>query len=424
LARLTVAAVVRLAPSGSRLASTRWIAAERVATMADMRTLTRDLTTRRLPIAARRQLVRLLTIACVAAGAAASAAPPAPLAVAMTPDRWDVTADAEFVSHRGVPSLNIKKGAAVLKGVTFGNGTIEFDVDPTGPMGAGAGFRVRDERTFEDFYLRPRPNCAEAWDCMQYAPQTQGVLLWDLYPQFQSPAPLVAGDWNRVKLVISGRRMRVYVNGTRTLEVGRLAGDALEGGILLQGPGYFTRMTVTPDATDGLSPEPEPDPAAGDSRFVTRWQLSPASALPQGQDPALTGMPAHTSAWRSIQAEAGGLVNVTREYGLPTRRPDRALTWLRTTISSDTDQVKRASIGWTREAWVFVNGKQVFADKNPYQPPDARKKPEGRCSLENGTVTLPLVKGRNEVVVALANDFYGWGLLLRLDDVKGLQATH
>jgi hypothetical protein len=65
----------------------------------------------------------------------------------------------------------------------------------------------------------------------------------------------------------------------------------------------------------------------------------------------------------------------------------------------------------------------VFADKNLYQPPTARKPPDGRCSLENGSLMLPLVKGPNEVVVAVANNFYGWGLMMRLDDVHGIRTA-
>jgi hypothetical protein len=79
------------------------------------------------------------------------------------------------------------------------------------------------------------------------------------------------------------------------------------------------------------------------------------------------------------------------------------------------------NFGWSREVWVFVNGRPVYADKNMYQPPTARKKPDGRCSLENGSFQLPLKAGANEVTVAVANNFYGWGLILRLDDVYGVQ---
>jgi len=356
-------------------------------------------------------------------GTAASAEP---IKVPMTPDRWQIEGSAEFKPYKGAEALVLTKGAAILKDLAFSNGTIEFDVDPTGTMGAGIGFRMRDKETFEDFYLRPSANCAKAWDCTQYTPFTHGVLLWDLFPQYQAPAPLRQGEWNHVKLVVSGRRMNVFVNGAKspTLEVGRLEGDVLEGGLLLQGPGYFSNLTVTPDAVEGLAAEPKKDPTAGDGRFVRHWQVAPPSALPAGQEPGLADLPGPATAWQALTAERGGLVNISRLYGLPHRRPARALTWLKTTITSEKRQTKRTAIGWTREAWVFVNGQLVHADKNLYQPASARKAPDGRCSVENGSFVIPLNAGDNELVVALANDFYGWGLILRLDDLEGVQLAH
>jgi hypothetical protein len=67
-----------------------------------------------------------------------------------------------------------------------------------------------------------------------------------------------------------------------------------------------------------------------------------------------------------------------------------------------------------------VNGKLVYADKNLFDSEEARKFPDGRCSLENGAFTLPLEAGDNEVTVALANNFFGWGLMLRLADPEGV----
>ena len=93
----------------------------------------------------------------------------------------------------------------------------------------------------------------------------------------------------------------------------------------------------------------------------------------------------------------------------------------KTTISSEKSQSKKVAIGWGREIWLFVNGEGVFADKNLYQPPSARKPPDGRLSLENGSFVLPLKAGDNEIAVALANNFYGWGLILRLEDLEGLR---
>jgi hypothetical protein len=127
-------------------------------------------------------------------------------------------------------------------------------------------------------------------------------------------------------------------------------------------------------------------------------------------------MPAASQPWKPIHTERTGLVNLSREYGLPVRAPNRAVAWLKTTITSDRKQTKNVDIGWTRELWVFVNGKLVYSGKNFFDSESDRKFPDGRCSLENGAFPLPLEAGDNEVAVAIANNFFGWGLKLRLTD--------
>jgi len=157
---------------------------------------------------------------------------------------------------------------------------------------------------------------------------------------------------------------------------------------------------------------------------VRDWLVSPFAPLPDGKEPALVEMPDAAQPWTPLAAERQGLVDLSRSMGLPTGRKVRAIAWLKTNIDSDKAQSKHVSIGWCREIWVFVNGKQVYADKNLYQPPTARKTPDGRLSLENGSFDLPLRKGKNEIAVALANNFYGWGLEMRLDDLKGVRIAN
>ena len=89
--------------------------------------------------------------------------------------------------------------------------------------------------------------------------------------------------------------------------------------------------------------------------------------------------------------------------------------------SSDRKQTTRVDIGWTRELWVFVNGKLVYADKNLFEVEGSRKFPDARCSLDNGVATLPLEPGENEIAIALANNFFGWGLMLRVADPEEVQ---
>ncbi|MFL6450027.1 MAG: hypothetical protein ACJ746_20455 [Bryobacteraceae bacterium] len=343
-----------------------------------------------------------------------------PITIAMTADHWQAKENAEFLRELGFfhGLMRLNSGKAVLKGVTFSDGTIEFDVNTIGRGMPGIAFRRQDEGNLELLYLRPDPNCPAFRACIQYAPQTHGVLLWDFFPQYENRAPLRENGWNHIKMVVSGRRMNVFVNDATspTLEIGRLEGDAMKGGFQLQGPGTFANMVITPDAVEGLSPEPVQDPLDGERGLVRNWRLSKFSALPNGKDPVYSDMPGASDGWKTISTERKGLVNVSREYGRPLTEPNRAVAWLKTTITSDRKQTKKVDIGWTRELWVFVNGKLVYADKNLFEQERARKFPDARCSLENGSFTLPLEPGDNEVAVAIANDFFGWGLMLRLPD--------
>jgi hypothetical protein len=348
-----------------------------------------------------------------------------PITIPMTADHWQVKENAEFLRQLGFYHglMRLNSGDAVLKDLTFTDGTIEFDVNTIGRGAPGIVFRQQDDKNFELLYLRPDPACPAFHACMQYAPQTHGVLLWDLFPQYQTRAPLRDNGWNHIKMVVSGRRMNVFVNDTPspTLAVARLEGDAIKGGLRLQGPGTFANLVITPEAVDGLSPEPSADPLNGDRGLVRSWLLSSFSTLGNGKDPQYSDMPGAQQPWKLVDTERCGLVNLSREYGLPVSAPNRAVAWLKTTITSDTKRAKKVNIGWTREVWVFVNGKLVYADKNLFDSEDARKIPDGRCSLENGSFTLPLEAGENEIAVAVADNFFGWGLMLRLADPEGIR---
>jgi len=348
-----------------------------------------------------------------------------PITIPLTADHWQTKENAEFLRQLGFyhDLMRLNSGNAVLKDVAFSDGTIEFDVNTIGRGAPGIAFRQQDEGNFELLYLRPDPACPAFHACIQYTPETHGVLLWDLFPQYQTRAALRENGWNHIKMVVSGRRMNVFVNDAPapTLEVGRLEGDATQGGLHLEGPGTFANIVITPDAVDGLSPEPAKDPLDGDRRLVRNWNLSASSPLPNGKDAMYNEMPSASHEWKTISTERNGLVNLSRLYGRPLPEPKRSVAWLKTTITSDRKQTKKVDIGWTRELWVFLNGKLVYSDRNIWEQEGARKFPDGRCSLENGSFTLPLEAGDNEVAVAIANNFYGWGLMLRLADAEGVR---
>jgi len=49
------------------------------------------------------------------------------------------------------------------------------------------------------------------------------------------------------------------------------------------------------------------------------------------------------------------------------------------------------------------------------------KEPDGRLSIENTYFTVPLNQGDNELLIGVANDFFGWGIVARFDKMEGLR---
>ncbi len=361
--------------------------------------------------------------------------------VPMKAGRWAAQAKGtrlDFLQVEGFPegAMQISEdGEAALSGLRFRDGTIEFDALLNGNGMPGIVFRRADERTGEEFYLRPGPNCRASDDCVQYAPLLHGFMLWNMYPEYQTAAPVLDKGWNHVKLVVRGRRLRVYLNGgtTPTLEVGRLESEAEAGGLLLRGPAIFANLVVNPGAVEGLSPEPRADATARDGRYLRRWEVSGLKPWHDGM-PTLEEQPG--GAWTGVTAERRGMVNLNRVFAADSAAP-REMVWLRTTVLSDREQMKQVEMGWVGQVWVWVNGRYVTTGKNFYYPEGERRSPDGRLSLENGGFALPLQRGSNEVVVALDASIrersiggtaafrtrYGWGLMMRFDDAAGLRLT-
>lgn len=359
--------------------------------------------------------------------------------VPMTPAQWQANGDVSFQhdpNERDV--LVVNKGYAELKNTDFSNGTIEFDTKFVGNQITGITFRQHDDAA-DALYFRPSADCAVSEECVQYMPTAHHLFEWDLYGQYQTHAPINPNGWNHIKLVLSGARMQVFINGARspTLAVGTLVGGFPDGTIRLHGPASYTHLSIAPNVVDGLAAMAANDPAKSDLRYVRHWFASTPFVMPirmdaklqenTGIDPLYSSMPKATASWKPIAPDPGGLINLTRWYGDAQTGQAIAGMWLKTTINADHDQIKHVDIGWTREVWVFVNGKLVFQSKNLYGVDGESKEPGGRLGLTNGSFELPLHKGANQVAVAIDDNFaggqqhWGWGLEMRLANADGIR---
>jgi hypothetical protein len=108
------------------------------------------------------------------------------------------------------------------------------------------------------------------------------------------------------------------------------------------------------------------------------------------------------------------------EFAKRLERPaGRKLVYARAVVESPRDQVRRLAIGYSDEACVFLDGRILFRGRSGFRFRDPTFM--GVLDLENDAVYLPLRAGRNELVVAVAEHFGGWGLAARFDDPEGLR---
>lgn len=343
-----------------------------------------------------------------------------------TPDKWEFQeGKVTFEEHKGMKAMKLapRSGQVVLKDVIFKSGTIEFDIEPSAAEFAESiYFHRKDVKEQEIVYLRmSRVGNKVANQGIQYCPYFDGINMWDMYPEYQAPAMAKADEWNHMKLVISGKRMQVFLNHAPkpVLDIPELQGSVSEGSIAFEGASYIANVQVKPDEVEGLSPLALPDITDHDGLFLRKWASSTPVDLPIGSEPAFQNQPKPELFKDSIAAERGGFVNLTRKHG---GNKTRKLIWLKTKITTKEAVKTGMQLGFSDEVWVFLNSQIVFTDKNLFQQ-NMKRYPDGRLSLQNATVRLNLNQGENDLVIGVANDFYGWGIIARLEYGESIMQT-
>lgn len=355
----------------------------------------------------------------------------------MNEKHWAAATDnVEFLNYKSIPAVqsNNENGFGImLKDFEFTDGTIEFDVELKGRGFPGIDFRIdKDTLNSEKFYIRyfGTPDDLKR-TTLQYAAVIDRVNMWDVTDEYQAAATMHEGKWNHVKLVISGKQMRIYVNDMQraALHVPSLEGNTKSGAISLTGNVVYANFIVRPNATEGLDSNEGYDATYNDSRYLRNWSVTEPVDFPLGKD-VMKNSPGgpitidpvlfdSTAVWKPLKAERRGLVNLTRLFGA-TKQGERRMTWIKTTISSETAQEKRVNMGFSDEIWVFIDGQPLHIDKNYYGSP-GMKEPRGRCTIENTSFVLPLQKGENEILIGITNYFFGWGVIARVANTDGLK---
>jgi hypothetical protein len=369
-----------------------------------------------------------LTLPCAAPLPAQAVA--GAVAVPFEPSRWAVDAPrAAFVEHLGRPSLHLTSGSALLRDVRFDDGVIELDVSAPapGPGFAFVVFRAASAADREDVYLRM--GSSGAADAVQYQPTFGRTGAWQLYhgPGYTAPAVFERARWTRLRVEVAGPHARVFVGESAepVLEVAELRRGPGAGAVgVLEGtsgaaPGvYFSNFRYTPRppvarvaaAARPAAPAAMPPTTPGaPSGAIRRWELSPAVAT--GSE-LLDALPAAARGarrdWVAAEAEPSGLLNVARYRA---KAGPRSLVLARAVVRAERDEVRRLAFGYSDDVTVFLNGRPLFAARNGFR---ARYPSAAGLVTPHDVVFLPLRRGENELVLAVAEEFGGWGLVAQL----------
>jgi len=153
----------------------------------------------------------------------------------------------------------------------------------------------------------------------------------------------------------------------------------------------------------------ENPPAKG---VVQAWELSETFVPEKGPVRALPETVVRGK-WQRVEAEPSGLVVVERFVRLP-KDVERPAVLARLVVDSPADAVRRFDFGFSDEVTVFLNGQPLFSGDAHYSHDNPRQ--EGLIGFWQGTLYLPLKKGRNELVLSLAEVFGGWGVMGRFEE--------
>lgn len=362
------------------------------------------------------RFLKTLFAACLLSGAAAAED------YTVNGQTWSLSDQgASIVTHMGRQAVKLNRGLLTLNDVTFENGIIEFDIAMPGIRGfAGVTFRTRDGGMGENFYLRG--HLSGMPDANQYQPVFNGNSAWQIFhgPRYSAPTPYATDRWTKVKLVVKGTKMDVFIDSdTPVLHVDNLMLGEGVGGINLNGAladFYYSNMRVTNDDSVTLTGTPAPLPELPTGLIKSFHVGTTAVAADKVEAKAwLDKALLEGQTWQMLEVGETGALNLGR---ISARTRDVNTLLVKMTINADEAKTVLIKYGFSDRVTVFLNGHALAHGNDTYQTRDYRYL--GTIGLFD-SVFLPLEAGNNEVVFAVTEAFGGWALMAAIEDQTGIE---
>ncbi|MEO9869784.1 hypothetical protein [Ekhidna sp.] len=337
---------------------------------------------------------------------------------------WNISARAYILeNYRGADAIYLQGGSITLKDVEFLNGTIEYDIFLKEEQAfPGVYFRGSLESgNAEQFYIRPHQSGNP--DANQAAPTTQGITAWQLYfgPRYSFPYEYTYDDWTHVKIAVNNDQAQVFLDYSETPNLSwNLFHESKKGSLAFTG-GNNSGMHIANISIDHTTPELvdfKPIERKPIENLIEEWEISDKFSEEMLNDPSDLGSVIRERRWQGvINAEEGTAANISRIQKLRDGAPGNTVL-AKVTIVSDSDQIKLFEFGYSDRVVAILNDKPIYWGNNRWRSRDYRYL--GTIGLFDG-IYLDLKKGRNELIMAISEDFGGWLITGRFKDQSGIK---
>ena len=329
--------------------------------------------------------------------------------IEFTAANWDL-ANAEVKQYLGRRALI---GSASLKGASFHNGVIEFDLAAEHRRSyPGVLFRVQDDGNYERVYFRPHRSGHYA-DAIQYLPAFRGADSWQLYngKGYTAGVTLPVYDWVHVRLEVMGTQARVFVGkeARPVLVIDDLKRGVSRGGLALMAPHdgstHFSNFSYTSTNDLQFGPPPAVVSPAG---VITEWALSQGFRPEQVDAEETPDAQRLEVRWQRVKAEPSGLLDISRY--VKAFAGTTSCVFARTTLHAEKKEVRRLAFGYSDAVTLILNGRPLYRGSSAYRERDSSFL--GAIGLHD-SVYLPLEAGENELIAVIWERMGGWGLMAR-----------
>lgn len=338
---------------------------------------------------------------------------------------WEISDGASYLyeTYKGKNAIYLKGGVLIAKDMEFENGTIEFDVYLKKEHGfPGVSFRaVKDDA--EQFYLRPHlPGKADA---NQVLPVTNGIASWQLYfgPKYSFPYEYKYDDWTHVRIDVNGDRAQVYLDYSPVANLSwRLFHPSRSGGLVFRA-GNRTALHLADIKINTTAPmlsNFSPVKRKAIEGIIPEWEISDKFEKSLLSNPNDIAQVADSRTWgRSIKVEEGVAANIARVQKLRDGQKGETV-FARIKITSDKDQIKRFHFGYSDDVIAILNNKAIYSGTNKWRSRDYRYL--GTVGLFDA-IYLDLKKGENTLLMAVSENFGGWLITGKIEDMSGVKIS-